>query len=296
MANEYMVNSADLTSVANAIRSKSETTDYLVFPDGFVTAVQGIGGELNFKVVGGTTEPKNPKENMIWVNTNVEITEYAFNVEEPVDPIAGMVWIVTGQKSPTNFNVLKDSNINITIQYVKQYDGTAWINKSAAIYQENTWKDCWDLNVFKNGNQYEYITGGWNNTGYTLSNFNHSNTSQITIGNSLIAKAISSTSDYGGLIGTQTPVDISSCKIMRAKGNVTNYYSTTRLYVGISTTQSISNAPLAYIRLTANGDFDKTIELPADVEQVYIFVLAGCYTGNSTYFTCTLTVSEISFE
>lgn len=264
--------------------------------DLFITR-RGGGGSLNFEVIGGTTQPENPKENTIWVNTDTEITEWTFNIEEPVDPITGMVWIVTGQKSPTNFNVLKDSNINITIQYVKQYDGTAWINKSAAIYQENTWKDCWDLCVFKTGDQYTYMTGGWARTGYTLTNFTHTSISRITIGETLIAKAVSGeTSDSGGLIGTQQPINISSFTTLRAKGNVANYYSSTRLYIGISTTKSISNAPLAYIRLTAKGDFDKTITLPTDVEEVYVFVLAGCYSGNSTTFTCTLTVSEISFE
>lgn len=41
------------------------------------------GAPLNFKVVGGTTEPTNPKENMIWVNTDQKITEWAFAVENP---------------------------------------------------------------------------------------------------------------------------------------------------------------------------------------------------------------------
>jgi hypothetical protein len=49
----------------------------------FVT-LHGFGGgsggtELNFDIVGGTTEPTNPTENMIWVNTNVEIADYIFS-------------------------------------------------------------------------------------------------------------------------------------------------------------------------------------------------------------------------
>lgn len=42
MANEYLVNSADLTAVADTIRAKGGTSDALAFPDGFVEAVQGI--------------------------------------------------------------------------------------------------------------------------------------------------------------------------------------------------------------------------------------------------------------
>ena len=34
------------------------------------------GGGLNFKIVGGTTEPTNPKENTVWINTDVDIGEW----------------------------------------------------------------------------------------------------------------------------------------------------------------------------------------------------------------------------
>lgn len=39
---EYLTNTTDLTAVANAIRSKGGTTDPLVYPDGFVTAINNI--------------------------------------------------------------------------------------------------------------------------------------------------------------------------------------------------------------------------------------------------------------
>ena len=42
MANEYSANQSDLVSVANAIRTKGGTSEALVFPDGFVSAVQAI--------------------------------------------------------------------------------------------------------------------------------------------------------------------------------------------------------------------------------------------------------------
>ena len=57
MANEYSVNQSDLVSVANAIRTKGGTSEALVFPDGFVSAVQAIqaGG-------GGTITATAPKD------------------------------------------------------------------------------------------------------------------------------------------------------------------------------------------------------------------------------------------
>lgn len=44
---------------------------------------RGGGAALNFKVVGGTTEPLNPAENTIWVNTDTEITAWAFSADDP---------------------------------------------------------------------------------------------------------------------------------------------------------------------------------------------------------------------
>lgn len=45
MANEYSVNAADLTAVADAIRAKGETAESLSFPDGYVLAIEAISGE-----------------------------------------------------------------------------------------------------------------------------------------------------------------------------------------------------------------------------------------------------------
>lgn len=49
---EYLTNTADLTAVANAIRAKGGTSSSLIYPDGFVTAIQAIqtGTELQIIV------------------------------------------------------------------------------------------------------------------------------------------------------------------------------------------------------------------------------------------------------
>ena len=49
---EYLTNTTDLTKVASAIREKGGTSDSLVYPDGFVTAIQAIqtGPELQIVV------------------------------------------------------------------------------------------------------------------------------------------------------------------------------------------------------------------------------------------------------
>lgn len=59
MANEYLVNTSDLTSVADAIRAKGETSEVLAFPVGFVEAVgaiqAGSGGGVSLPYEGAET-------------------------------------------------------------------------------------------------------------------------------------------------------------------------------------------------------------------------------------------------
>lgn len=141
MANEYLVNSADLTSVANAIRTKGETSAQLVFPSGFMSAIENIkgGAELNFEVVGGTTKPSNPKPNTIWVNTSTAITSWAFSADEPTAPVSGMVWIISYPMGDVYFNALQDDAIQIYPLGAQQYINGAWKPLTASIFKNGNW-------------------------------------------------------------------------------------------------------------------------------------------------------------
>ena len=48
-----------------------------------IVNASGGGAGLNFKVVGGTTQPSNPKENTIWVETDTKIAGWNFSATEP---------------------------------------------------------------------------------------------------------------------------------------------------------------------------------------------------------------------
>ena len=52
---EYLTNTTDLTKVASAIRQKGGTSDPLVYPDGFVTAIQAIQTGTELKIVVSVT-------------------------------------------------------------------------------------------------------------------------------------------------------------------------------------------------------------------------------------------------
>lgn len=95
----------------------------------------GGGNPLNFKVVGGMTQPSNPSENTIWVNTSVNITSWLFSATEPAAPKEGMVWITTGNSSTVEFNALKKNGIQVYPISAKQYVSGAWVNKTVKSYR-----------------------------------------------------------------------------------------------------------------------------------------------------------------
>jgi hypothetical protein len=83
----------------------------------------GGGAPLNFKVVGGTTEPLILKENTIWIDTDSEISSWIFSAKEPTNFTEGMVWFFMSTTSSgiVEFNALKKNGIQIFPVSAKQY-------------------------------------------------------------------------------------------------------------------------------------------------------------------------------
>lgn len=77
MANEYLINSDDMTSVADAIRAKGGTSEALVFPSGFVSAVQAIhaGSGGGIEMLTGSFTPAE------------RVTEYTIELDQPISNI-----------------------------------------------------------------------------------------------------------------------------------------------------------------------------------------------------------------
>lgn len=107
-----------------------------------VVPLEGFGGgaTLNFKVVGGTSQPSNPRENTIWVNTSTTITDWVFSSTQPSGK-EGRVWFATDTSSVAKFNALKKKQIQVYPIYAKQYVSDSWVNKTAKTYQSGTWKE-----------------------------------------------------------------------------------------------------------------------------------------------------------
>lgn len=124
------------------------------------------GVELNFEVVGGTTQPSNPKENTIWVNTSNTITSWTFSIEQPTSPSNGMMWFSTGEYSTVPFNALKNNSMQIYPVYAKQYVNGTWEEKTTKSYQNGEWQT-WVryLYIYKSGD----LTG-WDGEGAAIWN------------------------------------------------------------------------------------------------------------------------------
>lgn len=123
----------------------------------------GGGTSLNFKVVGNP-QPTNPKENTIWLNTDVPITSWIFSATEPNTAESGMVWFPVGTSSTVAFNALKKNDIQVYPLSAKQYIDGAWVNKTAKIFQNGEWVD-WIVYLLKGTDLCENVTGGWSAIG-----------------------------------------------------------------------------------------------------------------------------------
>lgn len=79
--------------------------------------VLGGGENLNFKVVGGTSAPSNPKENTIWVNTSTAITSWDFSATEPAKRSKNKNMVLvdasTTTKNGVTFTVNSDGSITV---------------------------------------------------------------------------------------------------------------------------------------------------------------------------------------
>lgn len=125
------------------------------------TNTGGVGGGLNFRVIGGTTAPYNPRENTIWVNTDTEITSWIFSATQPETATEGLVWIHTGLASATPFNALKKNGIMVNPLTVQQFISGECVDKVAKIYQGGIWADFWNGQLYVRGDEWSPITGGW---------------------------------------------------------------------------------------------------------------------------------------
>ena len=118
------------------------------------------GSSLNFtvKTYPSETELKadKPRENTIGIITTTTMTSWVFSAKEPTEPQVGMVWITLGTASTAEFNALHNNKLQVYPISVKQYEGGAWVDKTAYSYQGGEWKQ-WSEYLYNKGNVFD----GW---------------------------------------------------------------------------------------------------------------------------------------
>lgn len=203
------------------------------------------GVELNFTVVGGTTQPSSATENTIWVNTSTAITSWVFSATQPSSPTEGMVWFATSIGSGVEFNALKINGIQIYPIQAKQYISSAWVNKSAYSYQDGEWKGWLRFeNISLTSDMWS--TGGFGQSGSTGGGGSISN-GKIT----LWVTATNTSYGADAWAHTKVKMDLSRVKTIEFTITLSNT-AITFARAGVTTNAGISPTYLASV------DFQKT--------------------------------------
>lgn len=226
------------------------------------------GVELNFEIIGGTTQPSNPKENTIWVNTSRTITDYIFSADQPSNPVSGMVWIEIGVSSSTSFDIID----NVTLHPINamQYVNGSWVKVDAMIRQNNTWAEWWNGELFDNGNQYESVTGGWARNSELYLQNSGSNNGTVAIDDKITLYPSVSTSQ-SSVVTTKNKVNLTDFDTLQVKheSDSGNYW----VFVHSITSGDLETNYVATSgKVETTGVAEATVDISALTGEYYISV------------------------
>ena len=260
----------------------------------------GGGAALNFKVVGWLEQPANPKENTIWVQTDVDITGWIFSATEPVEPVEGMVLFGNGTSSNVEFNALKKNSIQVYPFSAKQYVGGTWSAKAAYIFRDGAWVEFGSVTVYlyNNGDKCTDITGGWGSVK------GHSSGVVTFKTKSIYTKGIYSDGHYGAtaLAYTKKAIDLTVYKtlILTAYG----VSADSNVNCGIMISKSANAFDAEYIDtydsikkfnagVSATSDGEISLDISKFTGAYYVLVGVTYGTDNGT---STLTANEVKLK
>lgn len=224
----------------------------------------GGSANLNFKIVGGTSQPSSPSENTIWVNTSVPINAYYFSATQPTGITAGDVWIYTGTTSAAAFNALKKNGIMVYPLSAKQYVSGAWVSKTAMSYQGGEWNPWWSGDIYNAGDENTAITGGIKI--YTGSSYVKKNTADIQF------TAAASTAG----ISTVDAVDLSGYSTLNASitGCTAGASSAPNMYLGYCAPAAPTTPVGRASKSNASGSFTMTCDISGVTGLHYVVIAA----------------------
>ena len=246
----------------------------------------GGGAALNFKVVGNP-QPASPSENTIWLNTDVPIASWYFQAEQPKNMAHGHVWFPVGTSSAVEFNALKKNGIQVYPLSAKQMVSGVLVDKTAKSYQGGKWVDWFNgIYLYKNGDQYSDVTGGWSKDNLTWGGGTN-NISSLTFNAGNIV--VSSDSSKVGVVATKNSIDLSGINTLYMRYTQTGTPNSQTRF-GITLAKEIAHGFSGYNmpaskQITAATDSVLEVDV-SGVDSGRIF--ATCDAGNAT-----LTIYEV---
>lgn len=186
---------------------------------GFKHGGGGGGAALNFEIVGNP-QPANPKENTIWVDTDVAITSWCFDTIEPANPVPGMVWILHSTTSSAKFNALKKDGISLNPWAARQYIDGAWVGKPAAIWKDGEWVSDWSPYLCNRGDECVDFTGGWDTMAKKVVSDAGTTAQTFQIIKQDGKLRFEKTGDIGAIMHTINTIDLTNVKSIHFKGEM----------------------------------------------------------------------------
>lgn len=252
-----------------------------------LSRVDSAGG-LNFRVVGGLTQPSGPAENTIWVETDTDISSYVFAASEPAEPVEGMVWIKTSAASGVSFNALKKNEIVVYPSACYQYVDGAWINKTARTYQDGEWKE-WTVYLYNAGDECADLTGGWVAKALAKASGGSAAAPTITAGESTLT--MTGTVSKGGVVHTVNKIDLTGKSTLRFSGTLSpaatsGFWATVGVWSDFGSTYQANLA--AYLDATSETTGEQAIDVSSLSGEYYI--------GVALYGSSTAEMSAMSIE
>lgn len=134
--------------------------------DAFMLGGRGgsAGMSANVTVVGGLTQPTNPKENTVWVETEYDITSYAFDISAGAlsEGTVGHAIIMSSFSAVQNRINIGKTNKGLFVYPFSAFvwNGISYERAEIKLYKDGQWYSGGG-DLYYNGNEFENVTGGW---------------------------------------------------------------------------------------------------------------------------------------
>lgn len=119
---EYLVNSKDLTTVADAIRAKGGTDAQLAFPGGFTSAIQSIAVGGGLTISGTNLHDASTDTEDYYVEQGVETAYSGWRMTDYIPIEAGVVYAFFNSMS-TTINGAYIAKYNAAKEYIERFSG-----------------------------------------------------------------------------------------------------------------------------------------------------------------------------